>query len=261
MFIPRGAEEGVPPAGKLAAADKGLGEGLCSEHILCLKEPHRELVGARDGDAGGQLALQLDVRQGGVLEYVRVVQHIVGDHVGELALFRIAVGIDPVVHALDLGGVGAVVGELVQPDEFRHGLEGKMIHHKARQSNGGQRRAAHGHRKHHGKAPVAELDGGVLFQAVGQCGGTNEEQQQPPRHEQQHLVGAGVLYPGKQHKAHQQLCPCKAGQGRQTAFCGKPQPHSDEDEVQQTDAQCLCGQLQRDAAEVVVRVAPGVVKA
>ncbi len=136
-----------------------------------------------------------------------------------------------------------------------------MIHHKARQSNGGQRRAAHGHCKHHGKAPVAELDGGVLFQAVGQCGGTNEEQQQPPRHEQQHLVGAGVLYPGKQHKAHQQLCPCKAGQGRQTALCGKPQPQSDEDEVQQTDAQCLCGQLQRDAAEVVVRVAPSVVKA
>ena len=70
MLIPRGAEEGIPPAGKLATADKGLGERLCGEHILCFEEPHRELVGARDGDAGGQLALQLDVRQGGVLEHV-----------------------------------------------------------------------------------------------------------------------------------------------------------------------------------------------
>ena len=99
-----------------------------------------------------------------------------------------------------------------------------MIHHKARQSNGGQRRAAHGHRKHHGKAPVAELDGGVLFQAVGQCGGTNEEQQQPPRHEQQHLVGAGVLYPGKQHKTHQQLCPCKAGRAGRRRFAANHSP-------------------------------------
>ena len=74
-------------------------------------------------------------------------------------------------------------------------------------------------------------------------------------------MGTGVLHPGEQHKAYQKLHTRKTGQGRQTAFCGKPQPHSDEDEVQQADAQGLCGQLQRDAAEVVVGVAPGVIKA
>ena len=184
-----------------------------------------------------------------------------GDHVGELALICIAVGINPVVHALDLVGVGAVVGELVQPDELRHRLEGKVVHHKARQGHGGQRGTAHRHGKHQRKGPVEKLELPVLPDAFGQCGRTGEEQQQPSRHEQQHLVGTGVLHPGEQHKAYQQLHTRKTGQGRQTAFCGKPQPHPDEDEVQQADAQGLRGQLQRDAAEVVVGVAPGVIEA
>ena len=88
--------------------------------------------------------------------------HVVGDHVGELALIRIAAGIDPVVHALDLGGVGAVVGELVQPDEPRHRLEGKVVHHKARQGHGGQRGTAHRQDVYKRQHDIAHL--GALIQ-------------------------------------------------------------------------------------------------
>ena len=101
----------------------------------------------------------------------------------------------------------------------------------------------------------------MLLDALGQRGSAGEEQQQPPRQKQQHLVRAGVLHPDEQQKADQQLCARKTGQGGQAALCRKPQSQPDEDKVQQPDAQSLCDQLQRKATEIVVRVAPGVVKA
>jgi len=58
-------------------------------------------------------------------------------------------------------------------------------------------------------------------------------------------VRTGVLHPGEQQKAYQQLHTRKTGQGRQTAFCGKPQPQPDEDEVQQADPPGPCGRPRR----------------
>ena len=101
----------------------------------------------------------------------------------------------------------------------------------------------------------------MLLDALHQRRCAQQKQQQPPRQKQQHLVRAGVLHPDEQQKADQQLCARKTGQGRQTALCRKPQPQPDQDKVQQPDAQSLCDQLQRKATEIVVGVAPGVVKA
>ena len=170
-------------------------------------------------------------------------------------------GVDPVGNGLDLRQILAVVDQLVQPDELSGGFQREVIHQKARHRHNGQRRAAHRDGKHQRKHPVEKLEIPVLLDALGQRGRAGEEEQQPPRHKQQHLVRAGVLHPDKQQKAGKQLCARKAGQGGQAALCRKPQPQPDEDKVQQSDAQSLCGQLQRKAAEVVVGVAPGVVEA
>ena len=245
--------------GHLAAAHKGLGEGVGGKDVLCLKELHGEVVGARHREAEGQLIVDGHFGQKAVLEVIRAVQHIVGDHVADLALG--AVGVDPVGNGLDLRQILAVVDQLVQPDELRRRLEGEVIHQKARHRYNGQRRAAHRDGKHQREHPVEKLEVPVLLDALHQRRGAQQKQEKPPREEQQHLVRAGVLHPDEQQKADQQLCARKTGQGGQAALCRKPQPQPDEDKVQQPDAQSLCGQLQRKATEIVVRVAPGVVKA
>ena len=242
--------------GHLALAHKGLGKGVGGDDVLCLKELHGEVVGARHREAEGQLIVDGGRWQLAVLEVVRAVQRVVGDHVADLALG--AVGVDPVGNGLDLRQILAVIDQLVQPDELSGGFQREVIHQKARHRHNGQRRAAHRDGKHQCEHPVEKLELPVLLDALGQRGSAGEEQQQPPRQKQQHLVGAGVLHPDKQQKADQQFCACKAGQGGQAALCRKPQPQPDEDKVQQPDAQSLCGQLQRKAAEVVVGVAPGV---
>ena len=115
--------------GKFAVAHKGLGEGVGGKDVLCLKELHGEVVGARHREAEGQLIVDGHFGQKAVLEVIRAVQHIVGDHVADLALG--AVGVDPVGNGLDLRQILAVVDQLVQPDELRRRLEGEVIHQKA----------------------------------------------------------------------------------------------------------------------------------
>ena len=69
---------------------------------------------------------------------VGVVEHIVGDHVADLA--RVAVGVDPVGDGLDLADVLPVVDELVQRDEIPGGgdLDGKVLDDEARHGQRGQ---------------------------------------------------------------------------------------------------------------------------
>ena len=236
-----------------------MGEGVGGKDVFCLKELHGEVVGARHRETKGQLIVDGGCGQLAVLEVIRAVQHIVGDHVAELALG--AVGVDPVGNGLDLRQILAVIDQLVQPDELLGDRQREVIHQKARQGDGGQGRAAHRDGKHEGEHPEHDLCRPEAADALGQRRCAQQKQEKPPREEQQHLVGAGVLHPDKQQKADQQLCARKAGQGGQAALCRKPQPQPDQDKVQQPDAQSLCGQLQRKAAEVVVSIAPGVIVA
>ncbi len=76
-------------------------ERISGENVFCLKELHGEVVGAGDREAEGQLVVDGGLRQAAVLEVVGVVEHIVGDHVADLALG--AVGAYPVGNGLICG--------------------------------------------------------------------------------------------------------------------------------------------------------------
>ena len=243
--------------GHLAVAHKGLGEGVGGEDIFGLEELHREVVGARHREAEGQLVVDGGCGQLAVLEVIRAVQHIVGDHVADLALG--AVGVDPVGNGLDLRQILAVIDQLVQPDELLGDCQREVIHQKARQGNGGQGRAAHRGGKHEGEHPEHDLCRPEAVDALGQRRCAQQKQEKPPREEQQHLVGAGVLDAGEQQHAQQDLQPGKAGQrGHFALFQAEPQPHAHEHKVHQTHAPELQADLGCKAAAVIVGIALGV---
>ena len=214
-------------------------------------------MGARHRETEGQLVVDGHFGQKAVLEVIRAVQHIVGDHVAELALG--AVGVDPVGNGLDLRQILAVVDQLVQPDELRCCLEGEVIHQKARHRYNGQRRAAHRDGKHQREHPVEKLEVPVLLDALHQRRCAQQKQEKPPREEQQHLVGAGVLDAGEQQHAQKDLQPGKAGQrGHFALFQAEPQPHAHEHKVHQTHAEEMQRDLGHKAAAVIVGIALGV---
>ena len=144
----------------LAVADVGLGEGVGRDDILGLKELHGEIVGARHREAEGQLAVDGCFRQKAVLEVIRAVEHIVGDHVGHLAIGAVAV--DPLGDGLDLGQILAVIDQVINGGKIvgallRRSREKSAADEKIRQSHGGQGRAAHRGGKGDGEQPEADL--------------------------------------------------------------------------------------------------------
>ncbi len=54
-------------------------ERIGGENVFCLKELHREVVGARHREAKGQLVVDGGCGQLAVLEVVRAVQRVVGN--------------------------------------------------------------------------------------------------------------------------------------------------------------------------------------
>ena len=59
-------------------------------------------------------------------------------------------------------------------------------------------------------------------------------------------MGAGVLDPGEEQQAHDQLAPCQTGQSGQLSLCCKDEAQRDKDEIEQAQpsevVECLEGQ-------------------
>ena len=135
-------------------------ERIGSQHIFGLKELHGEVMGAQYREAKGQLIVDRFFRQHTVLEVIRAVQHIVGDHVADLALGT--VGVDPLGDGLDLRQVLAVIGQVINGGKIagtllRRGRENRAADEKIRKGDGGQGRAAHRGGKGDGEQPEADL--------------------------------------------------------------------------------------------------------
>ena len=129
-----------------------------------------------------------------------------------------------------------------------------------RQGHDRQRRAAHRHGEHQRKGPVAELGYLELVDALGQPGGTYQEEDDIGGQIEQHLMGAGVLHPREEHHAQGQLAQGQRGQGEELPPEAEPEPEQDEHEVQQTSAHYMIIQLGDKAAHIVVRIAVGIIE-
>ena len=75
--------------------------------------------------------------------------------------------------------------------------------------------------------------------AVGQCGGTQQEQDEPAGQEEQHLMGAGILHTGEQHHADQNFQPGHEGKARALVLEGREDAHCHQDEIEQAHTQGL----------------------
>ena len=190
-------------------------------------------MGAGDREAEGQLVVDGGLGQAAVLEVVGVVEHIVGDHVAQLPL--IAVGVDPVGNGPDLANVLPVVDQAVLLVQLPGGLKGdqRVVDEIPRQGQGGHGRAAHAHGKHQHKDPAPQLEVPAVLDALGQSGGTQQKEDEVPRQEEQELMGAGVLHPGKEQQAHQHLPCCQPEQKALLPPAGQPEAHAHEDQVEQ----------------------------
>ena len=95
-----------------------------------------------------------------VLEVIRAVQRVVGDHIGNLAIGT--VGVDPAGNGLDLRQILAVIDQVINGGKIvgallRRGREKSAADEKIRQSHGGQGGAAHRGGKGDGEQPEADL--------------------------------------------------------------------------------------------------------
>ena len=157
-------------------------ERISGENVFCLKELHGEVVGARHREAEGQLIVDGGCGQLAVLEVVRAVQRVVGDHIADLALG--AVGVDPAGNGLDLRQILTVIDQVINGGKIagallQRGRENSTADEKIRQSDGGQRGAAHRGGKGDGEQPEADLQVPAAGDTLGQRGRAQQEQQKP----------------------------------------------------------------------------------
>ena len=89
---------------------------------------------------------------------------------------------------------------------------------------------------------------------------TAEKQNDIGGHVQQHLVGAGILYSGKQEHTEHQLTQRQHRQAGLFPLDAEPQTKQDQNKVQQTGAHGMIIELYCNAADIIVRIAVGVVK-
>ena len=256
--VPQLDEFCIQPVGQLAVVGVGLGEGVCRQHILCLKKGHGKVVGARHREAVRQLAVQRLFGQLAVAQVAGVVEHIVRDHVGDLALCQMA--FQPLGQRDDLGLVLAVVGKVIQLHKFFGARDGEVVQQYVRQGHRRQRRAADGDRQHHHGPPEAELGDFPVLNTLRQRGRAAEEEEKIRRDEEQKLVGAGVLHPGEEDEAQRQLHRRNAGQGGYFPLAGKYDARHGQPKVEDAQPQCVVVGFRRHAAHIVIGVAVGVVE-
>ena len=157
-------------------------ERIGGKNVFCLKELHGEVVGARHREAKGQLAVDGGLGQQAVLEVVRAVQRVVGDHIGDLAIG--AVGVDPAGNGLDLRQILAVIDQVINGGKIagallRRSREKSAADEKIRQSHSGQGGAAHRGGKGDGEQPEADLQVPAAVHALCQGCGADQEQEEP----------------------------------------------------------------------------------
>ena len=99
----------------------------------------------------------------------------------------------------------------------------------------------------------------MALDALGQCGCTQQEEEEIPRQEEQELMGAGVLDPGEEQQAHDQLAPRQTGQSGQLSLCCKDEAQRDKDEIEQAQPSEVVECLEGQTAAVIVGVAACVV--
>ena len=80
-----------------------------------------------------------------------------------------------------------------------------------------------------------------------------------PRQEEQELMRAGVLDPGEEQQAHDQLAPCQTGQSGQLSLCCKDEAQRDKDEIEQAQPSEVVECLEGQTAAVIVGIAARVV--
>ena len=117
-------------------------------------------MGARHRETEGQLIVDGHFGQKAVLEVIRAVQRVVGDHIGDLAIGT--VGVDPAGNGLDLRQILAVIDQVINGGKIagallRRSRENRAADEKIRQSHGGQGGAAHRGGKGNGEQPEADL--------------------------------------------------------------------------------------------------------
>ena len=138
-------------------------------------------MGARHREAEGQLIVDGGCGQLAVLEVIRAVQRVVGDHVADLALG--AVGVDPAGNGFDLGQILAVIDQIINGGKIagallQRGRENSAADEKIRQSDGGQRGAAHRGGKGDGEQPEADFQVPAAVHALCQGCGADQEQEE-----------------------------------------------------------------------------------
>ena len=206
-------------------------------------------MGAQDAEAEGEFVFQGPVGQVHILKGVGAVGHRVGDHVGKLPVG--AVLVDPVGQGVDLVDVGAVVDQVVQPDELLHRVGLDAVKEEVGQGDDGEGgqpgRQAEGQRQH----PVPQLEIPQPVQGVGQGGGARQHQDEIPRHQQQRLVRPHVLDPCEQHQAEGQHRQGLEGQSPPAPGEGPHRPGDHQRQIEDPQPEDLGKQLQGQAPHIV----------
>ena len=171
------------------------GERVSGDDILCVKEAGGEIVGARHREAVRQLAVQCMVGQVTVPQVAGIVEHVIRDHIGNLALPQMFN--QPLCHGLDLRFVLAVIGQLVQPLILSKVCWVERMANELWQGHDSERGAPHRHGEQQCKDPETKLWYFEMLDTLCQTRRTAEKQNDIGGHVQQHLMGAGILHSGK----------------------------------------------------------------